>query len=58
MLISGRMPGKARANNVFPDPGDPAISKLWTKDRTLFRHYSYADESKSILILIEKRMDC
>jgi len=31
---------------------------LWTKDRTLFRHYSYADESKSILILIEKRMDC
>jgi hypothetical protein len=36
MLISGRMLGKARANNVLPDPGEPAISMLWTKDRTLF----------------------
>jgi hypothetical protein len=36
MLISGRIPGRARANNVFPDPGEPAISTLWTKNRPLF----------------------
>jgi hypothetical protein len=39
MLISGRIPGKARANKVFPLPGLPAISTLWTKDRTLFYRY-------------------
>jgi hypothetical protein len=36
MLISGRIPGMARASKVFPDPGDPAISTLWAKSRTFF----------------------
>jgi hypothetical protein len=29
----------ARASNVLPAPGLPAMSMLWTKDRTLFSSY-------------------
>ncbi len=29
----------ARASKVFPAPGDPTRSMLWTKDRTLFGAY-------------------
>src|SRR5690349_2667851 len=36
MLISGKIPGIARASSVFPAPGDPTRSMLWTKDRSLF----------------------
>jgi hypothetical protein len=35
MLISGKIPGMARASNVFPGPGEPIMSMLWTKSHTL-----------------------
>jgi hypothetical protein len=39
MLISGRMAGDALAKRVFPLPGTPVISMLWSKDHTLFDLY-------------------
>jgi hypothetical protein len=38
MLIGGRIDGSARAIRVFPAPGGPTISMLWTKDYHAVQH--------------------
>jgi hypothetical protein len=62
MLISGRMPGIARASKVLPALGLATIGMLWEKDRTLFRcdyvHLMRPQGNISAEILHFQRQEC